>query len=254
MDRISATIITRNEEAQIERCLESLKGVVDEIIVVDSYSIDRTTEICRRYGCKITARAFTGYGIQRQYAVGLTTFPYLLSIDADEVLSPELREAIIAMQNEGFKDNIYSLKIINYYCGRPVMHSGWKPVTQVRLFNKRYANWNLVDLAERVTFPNSLMPKVLPGYINHYRCNSSKELVNKEMRHSVIYGRILASQSRRISPVTPVLRASMTFMRCHIFDGALLDGSCGMEIAKNKFMTTLNSYRVARGIIKKRKS
>lgn len=254
MDRISATIITRNEEAQIERCLESLKDVADEIIVVDSYSIDRTTEICRRYGCKITTRPFTGYGIQRQYAVGLTTFPYVLSIDADEVLSPALREAIIAMKNEGLKDNIYSLRIINYYCGRPVMHSGWKPVTQVRLFNKRYANWNLVDLAERVTFPNSLAPKVLPGCIHHYRCNSNKELVNKEMRHSVIYGRILASRNNSISAVTPVVRASLNFVKCHIVDGAILDGSCGMEIAKNKFQTTLNSYRIARGIIKKRKN
>ncbi len=85
MEPLSATIITFNEEANIERCLNSLVGVVSEIIVVDSHSTDATLDICRRYGCRITVRDFEGFGSQRQYATGLTTSRHVLSIDADEV-------------------------------------------------------------------------------------------------------------------------------------------------------------------------
>ena len=86
MEKISATIITRNEENNLERCLNALTGVADEIIVVDSYSTDRTVEICRHFGCHITRREFQGFGSQRQYAAGLAQHNFILSIDADEVI------------------------------------------------------------------------------------------------------------------------------------------------------------------------
>ncbi len=95
MRHISATIITFNEEHRIKACLASLDGIADEIIVVDSFSTDRTAEICSEHGCKVVKREFPGYGAQRQFATSLTTHSYVLSIDADEVLSPALRNTII---------------------------------------------------------------------------------------------------------------------------------------------------------------
>lgn len=86
MTKISATVLTYNEERRIEACLESLKGIANEIIVVDSYSTDSTLDICRRYGCRISQRQLAGYGAQRQYATSLTNHSYVLSVDADEAL------------------------------------------------------------------------------------------------------------------------------------------------------------------------
>ncbi len=93
MTNITATVITHNEQRNIERCLNALIGVADEIVVVDSNSTDATVEICSHYGCRIVARPFAGYGSQRQFATSLATHRYILSIDADEVLSDDLRQA-----------------------------------------------------------------------------------------------------------------------------------------------------------------
>ncbi len=255
MEHISATIITRNEESQIERCLSSLQGVVDEIIVVDSFSTDLTPEICRRYGCKVTQRAFTGFGSQRQYAVGLTSHSYVLAIDADEVLSDQLREELISMKQEGFKHRVYSIDVINYFCGIAVRHSGWRPKRDIRLFNKRYANWNINELGERVTFDPLLIPcPVKKGHIDHFRVNSDEEFTRKELRRSSLLGRILATSNKSISPVTPIVRAAADFASCMITQGAILDGSNGNKIAFRRYTTTYNAYSIARKLLLKRRN
>lgn len=169
---VSATVITHNEAANIERCLNSLIGVADEIIVVDSLSTDATVDICRRYGCKVTERAFTGYGSQRQYAVGLANGRYVLSIDADEALSDDLRRNIIALKEQGMEHRMYRFRIVNYVCGRPMQRSGMKPYSEIRLFDRRYANWNLLDVGERLTYPGGVSPVLIPGEMYHYRCTT----------------------------------------------------------------------------------
>ena len=93
---------------------------------------------------------FDGFGAQRQYATSLTTHQYVLSIDADEVLSPALQESILRLKEEGFSHRVYSVARLNFYCGFPVRHCGWYPDRQIRLFDKRYANWNLRDVSEAV--------------------------------------------------------------------------------------------------------
>ena len=99
MSKISATVITFNEENHIARCIESLRDIADEIIVVDSFSTDKTADICEALGCKVTKRKMQGYGAQRQYATSLTCHNYVLAIDADEVLSPALRASLIKLKN-----------------------------------------------------------------------------------------------------------------------------------------------------------
>lgn len=250
MERISATIITRNEEENIERCLNSLQGVVDEIIVVDSYSVDRTQEICRRYGCKITSRPFSGFGSQRQYATGLTTNKYVLSIDADEVISEEMRECLLKLKERGFTHRVYAARVHSYFCGRAMQHSGWEPRPEIRLFNKRYANWNLRDVSEKVTFPDSLMLATLDGEIHHYRCASRGEFAAKEKRHASMLGRVLARKEAKISIISPLVQACRAYISCLMRDGALLDGKAGRIIAGHRFRTTRDAYRIARHLIK----
>ncbi len=254
MDKISATIITHNEERNIERCLNSLCDVADEIIIVDSESDDRTVEICRRYGCKITVRQFTGFGSQRQYATGLATHNYVLSIDADEVLSEEMRSDILRLKAEGFTHRVYGAEIINYFGGEAVRHSGWQPSHDIRLFNKRYANWDLRDLGERVTFSDSVTPELLDGCIHHYRCADKEELRYKSRRESAIRAKVIAAKQKRIISGTAYVKAMSAWLRCEVRQMAMLDGEKGRFIASQRYASTYNAYREARKIIKQRQS
>lgn len=251
MTNISATIITHNEQHNIERCLNALIGVADEIIVVDSNSTDATVDICLRYGCRVVSRPFSGYGSQRQYATTLASHRYILSIDADEVLSEDLRQALIDAKADDSltRHRMYGLELISYICGQPVHHSGFGPHREVRLFDKRYATWDLRDVGERVSHSDSVVPMHLPGCIHHYRSHSFDELHTKELRHAAIRARVLAANNKKIGVLVPHLRAISEYLKCNIAEGALLDGAVGRKIAAVKYASTLAAYRDARKIL-----
>ncbi len=225
-----------------------------EIIVVDSYSTDHTIEICQRYGCKITQREFKGFGSQRQYAIGLATYNHILSIDADEVISEDLRNKIIELKEKGFDHRVYSVMIQNYFCGDPVHHSGFEPEAQVRLFNKRYANWNLRDFSDKVSFSDSVNPSLLPGTIHHYRCANLSEFYQKENRLAALKAKVLAASGKKISPLAPALNGTMELIRCHTRNLAWLDGRHGITIANRRCFTTYQAYRMARHILNEKHS
>lgn len=247
---ISATIITRNEAHNIERCLNSLIGVADEIIVVDSLSTDGTPDICRRYGCKVTERPFAGYGPQRQYAAGLANGRYVLSIDADEVLSPHLRDNIIRLKTAGFTHRMYRFRVVNYICGHPMRRSGMKPDIQIRLFDRRYANWDLLGVGERLSYPGGVQPFFVEGDVCHFRCNDFDELDYKEIRNAEMRGRMMAAAGIDAPAPMSWLRAVSEFIKCHIRQGAILEGEAGRRIARSRFLATLAAYRAAHNIIK----
>ena len=246
MRKITATVITYNEADRIELCLKSLQGVADEIIVVDSFSDDNTLEICSRYNCIVTQRRFNGYGAQKQYAVSLSTNSYILSIDADEFLDEELRASIIKLKNEGFAHRIYSLSRINYYCDVPIRHCGWQPDRPIRLFDKRYASWNLRDVHETVIFPGTLRPELIAGKLIHYRCASPDEYRRKEERYASINSQILITEGRRVGVLTPYMQAAMAFLRTYLRHLGCLDGRQGMEISRTAAHAAFATYRLVR--------
>lgn len=254
MQHISATIITRNEEKNIERCLQTLQGVADEIVVVDSYSTDRTVEICQKYGCRVASREFRGFGSQRQYATGLTTHSYVLSIDADEVLDDTLRQALVDMKEHGFEHRVYAIEVKTYFCRSALAHSGFEPENQIRLFNKRYANWNLRDISDRVSYPDSVQPARLTGAIHHYRCATVDEFYRKENRIAALKAKVLAARGKSIAPFTPLFRGLAAFLRAHIVDQAWRDGAHGFIIANRRARTVFEAYRMARKILRESRS
>lgn len=246
MKHVSATILTYNAAASIESCLRSLVGVADEIVVVDSGSTDRTVAICERYGCRVKQRPLAGYGAQRQYATSLATHNYILSLDADEALSPELVESIKRLKEEGFTHRVYSASRLNFFCGRPVRHCGWYPDTQIRLFDRRYANWNLRDVAERVIFRDSVHPESLHGDILHFRCLTPEEYNEKEMHHAAIAASVLAASCHTITPLHPLLEGAKAFLECIVWQNALADGPVGLKISAQRFKCARLAYGKAR--------
>lgn len=243
---ISATIITNNEAANIKRCLKSLEGVADEIIVVDSGSTDGTQEICRKAGCQVYNRRFTGYGIQRQYAASLCRHTYILAIDADEALDDELRQAIIDLKNAGMTHRVYAFNIMEYYFGHKVKHTGIKRSGMIRLFNKRYAQWNLRDVREQVTFPESLRPHKLAGTLLHYRAVNYAQMLFKELSQARLRAAALAARYNHISPLRPHVTAIATYFKYYIEKGGFLDGRTGAMIAQGRAYGTYMAWKIAR--------
>lgn len=246
MENISATIITYNEASRISACLESLRiGIlVDEIIVVDSGSTDDTAEICRHAGCRVVVRPFLGYGAQRQYATSLTNNNYILSIDADECLSDELANAILKIKQQGFDHRVYQMKNHEYVMDKRVHIPGGAKFP-IRLFNKRYAQWNLEDVAERVTFPSSLQPQMLEGHLMHRRAETIKELYDKELHQAVITAAIYQKQNK-ITYFTPGYKAIRHFFWHYLGNRGFLDGATGLKIAMVKARAVKTAYTTMR--------
>ena len=243
---ISATIITNTEAANIKRCLKSLEGVADEIIVVDSGSTDGTQEICRKAGCEVYQRRFTGYGIQRQYAASLCKHTYILAIDADEVLDEELRQTLISLKKEGMAHRVYAFDIMEYYFGHKVRHTGLKRGGMIRLFNKRYAQWNLRDVREQVTFPDSLRPQKLQGTLLHFRAANYSQMLLKELSQARLRAAALAARYNSISPMRPHITAMATYFKYYIEKGGFLDGRTGAMIAQGRAYGTYMAWKIAR--------
>lgn len=254
MTKFSATILTFNEEQRINSCLESLKGIADEIIVVDSFSTDRTLEICRRHGCRISQRRLAGYGAQRQYATSLTSHSYVLAIDADEVLSPALRNSLLRLKEAGCTHRVYEMARLNFYCGLPVKNSGGYPDLQIRLFDKRYANWNLRDVAERVIFHDSVTPELLDGDLLHYQCENPDEYTATAIHQAGIIANTIASANTFIGPLSPTLHGLKTFLDCYIYSKGMLDGHAGLAIARTRYLATKHAWNRARRILQQKKT
>lgn len=252
MHQLSATIIALNEENRIGACLDSLEGIADEIVVVDSFSTDRTAEICLERGCRVSQRPFDGFGAQRQYATSLTTHRYVLTIDADEVLSPALRESILRVKREGFGHRVYQMSRLNFYCGYPVTHCGWYPDLHIRLFDKRYANWNLSDLGEKVIFRDSVRPQLLDGDILHYRCDTREQFSDLTRAHAAIRAGVIAASPEGISSFTPMLKGMMAWCETFLLKGGLRAGSVGREIAAESYKGAFLAYSAARRLKERR--
>lgn len=249
MKKISATIIALNEEKRIAACLESLRDVADEIIVVDSGSTDRTVEICREAGCKVSIRKFDGFGTQRQYATSLASHQYILSIDADEQLSPALQASIKRLKSEGFGHRVYMMPRLNFYCGEPVRHCGWYPDMQIRLFDKRYANWNLRDVSEQVIFRDSVRPELIDGDILHHRCENRAQYEDVLKSHAAIKARVLAAGDEKIGMFSPFFHAAKAFCSTFLKRGGIFEGKAGREISMLDFQSELIAYKAARKLI-----
>ena len=167
MPRISVVIITKNEEKNISRCLESVKGLADEILVVDDHSTDGTTDICRSIGCRVILHAFEGYGKQKQFAVDQAANDWVLSLDADEVVTRELWEEIRSLPvGDEIPDAGYRIPFSLFYMGRILKHSGTGKETHIRLFDRRRGGFTDVTVHEGIEVKGTV--RALKGKIIHY--------------------------------------------------------------------------------------
>lgn len=239
MPKISACIISYNEEQKIRECLESLEGVADEIIVVDSESEDRTREIAYDYTDQVHLQAFLGFVEQKNLAVEKASHDWILSLDCDERLTEEARQEILDIKEHLDNCAAYSFPRKTFYVYRWLNHC-WYPDRKVRLFNRKKAKWSGGDVHESVSVKGKI--KKLQGDIAHYSFDSVAEHIQVLQKYTDLAAAELLKKNKRVGALSPLLHAKWTFLRVYFFNGGFKDGFAGFTAAILSFMHVYVKY------------
>lgn len=231
MTPLSAVIITYNEETNISRCLDSVKTLADEIVIVDSFSTDRTKEICLQYGAIFLQHPFAGYGSQKNFALSHASNDFILSLDADEVLDETLATSIAQAKQEDFPYDGYKMNRCANYCGKWIRHGLWYPDKKLRLFNRKKIQWNNEMIHEKPVPFQKVKLKNLRGDILHYSYNSIQQHILQNEKFSSISADSLYQQGKRANPLKIILSPAWAFINGYFLRLGFLDGYYGWVIA-----------------------
>lgn len=231
MQNLSLVIITFNEEKNIERCLQSVQSVVDEIIIVDSFSTDKTIEICQKYNTTIIQQKWLGYSDQKNLGNHKSSNDYILSLDADEALSETLIQSILELKKNGFK-GAYSFNRLNNYCGKWIKHTAWYPDKKLRIWNKNEGQWK-GDIHEEITFDTDIKNHHIKGDLLHYSFYSIEEHINVINKFSSSKAEALYRKRKKVNLFKLLLKPLLKFFIIYIIKRGFMDGYYGYVISKN---------------------
>jgi glycosyltransferase involved in cell wall biosynthesis len=225
---ISVVIITKNAERTLERCLRSVEWAT-ETLVVDSGSNDDTLTIAEKLGAKVHTSDWRGFGPQKNLAMRLATSDWILSIDADEFVTPNLAQEIMSVVGDANAHDVYELDRISNYCGRKMLHSGWRPDYVARLFKSGKAEFSQDLVHERLLFKG--VPGRLTGKLDHDSFYSPDEVIEKMNRYSTLGAQQLFDAGKQSGVLTPLLHAAGAFLKTYVFRAGFLDGAEGFFLA-----------------------
>lgn len=240
-NRISAVIITLNEERNIARCLTSLQDVADEIIIVDSGSTDQTAQICAAHGVQWVTQPWLGYGAQKNFATDLAKGPFILSLDADEALSIKLRDKLMCLKKGAMAD-AYRLNRLTNYCGKWIHHCGWYPDRKIRLWRKGKAYWTTPRVHETVVVEPDIAVVDLHGDLLHYTYYTLAEHIQVANHYTSLVAEEYALRGKRSSFIKLFLSPFFSFFRDYILRLGILDGYYGFVICLVAAFSTFLKY------------
>ena len=248
MQKLSAVIITFNEERNIARCLESLLDVADEIVVVDSFSTDKTQEIVAKHNAIFIQHAFEGHIQQKNYALSCASFNFVISLDADEALSEILRNSILKLKMGHIADG-YSMNRLSNYCGHWIRHGSWYPDKKLRLFDRTKVQWAGFNPHDKAEAMEGSVLNHLDGDILHYTYYTIEEHVKKLDYFSTIAAKAYFEKNKQAGWFDLSIRPGFAFFRDFILRAGFLDGYYGWVIAKFTANYTLQKYVKLRFLI-----
>lgn len=241
MIKLSGVIITYNEEEHLEKCLKSLIDVVDEIIVVDSFSTDKTQEICSHYKVRFIQNPFEGYIEQKNFALSLVKHDYILSLDGDEALSESLKKSILEVKKNWHFDGYYCNRL-NNYCGQWIRHSDWYPDRKLRLFKKGSGEWKGINPHDRYTLKKGLKAGKLKGDLLHWVYRDYNEHKLKVERFSTIAANAYYKLGIKSSLLKIIFRPFWAFFKAYFLRLGFLDGLNGFIICVQTYNITFLKY------------
>ncbi|MFN8290126.1 MAG: glycosyltransferase family 2 protein [Chitinophagaceae bacterium] len=230
MYRISAVIITFNEEQNLARCITSLQQVADEIVVLDSFSSDRTVPIAQSMGARVYQEKFRGYIGQKNLAMKLASYDYILSLDADEELDERLIRSVREEKNH-LQHRLYCMNRCTNYCGHFIRRGLWYPDKKTRLFDRRIARWGGLNPHDKIIAEPGYKPVQLSGEILHYSFRTPEDLVWQNNRLSSIAAASLYAAGKRSNWYRLLVHPAWAFLNGYFFRGGFLDGADGFMIA-----------------------
>ena len=229
--KLSVVVITLNEEQNIGRCLESVREVADDIVVVDSYSTDRTMEICKEAGARFIQHTFHSHIEQKNWAITQARFPHILSLDADEALSDQLRESILKVKKSWSHDGYLFNRCTNY-CGTWIRHTTWYPSRKLRLWDSRKGSWGGINPHDRFMLEPGTSQQKLNGDLLHYSYYSVPEHHQQLEKFATIQAAEMKSRGKRATAVDAVMHATWRFINDFIIRMGLLHGTKGFTISR----------------------
>ncbi len=238
---ISVVIISYNEERNIARCIKSVLGIADEIVVVDSYSTDRTEEICRGLGADFYQHPFKGFRQQKNFALSLASYDYVLSLDADEALSKGLYDRILEIKRD-LKYDGYFFNRRNKYCGQWIRYSNWYPDSKLRLFNRKKGYWGGINPHDKVVMKPEARITHVKEDILHWVLSSYEEHLNKVNKFSSIAAEEYYNMGRKTTIASMLVHTFWRFCKTYFLRLGFLDGFNGFVISSLSAYTTFLKY------------
>jgi len=241
MTKLSVVIITFNEERNIARCLESIRDIADDIIVVDSYSTDGTEKICQNYGVRFIQHPFEGHIEQKNWAITQAKYPHILSLDADELLSDRLKRSIREVKSSWKYDGYYFNRLTNY-CGKWIRHSSWYPSRKLRLWDSRKGKWGGINPHDHFILEKGASRNFLKGDILHYSYYSIYQHIGQINKFSDIAAKSFFEIGRKASLFNILFHPLWRLFRDYIIKLGFLDGFYGLVISINSAHETFLKY------------
>ena len=230
MTKLSVVIVTYNEEKNIARCINSVNQIADEVIVVDSHSIDKTKEIAIGLGAKVIEHSFEGHIQQKNFALQQANHSWVLSLDADEALSEKLKNKIQEIKNNPAADG-YTMNRLTYYCGRWIKHTGWYPDKKLRLVRKELAQWGGINPHDRLELISSKNIKHINADILHYSYYSLFDHLYQLDKFTQISANELYKAKIKPNFWHFFIKPIHKFLNHYIYKAGFLDGYEGFQIS-----------------------
>ncbi|HYE32580.1 MAG TPA: glycosyltransferase family 2 protein [Methylomirabilota bacterium] len=244
--KISVCIITLNEEANLARALSSVQHIADEIVVVDSGSVDATKSIAERFNARWIEQEWLGYVGQKNLALASAQHEWIFSLDADEELSAELRNEIQALKATGAPSRVggYSISRVVQYEGKWIRHGDWYPDRLVRLFRRAGAKFAGGKVHERLEMPGEVVS--LRGELYHYSFRDAIDHWERCQKYARLWAESQREQGRRVSALAPLAHGFFRFLRAYILRLGFLDGRLGFRIARYAAAEAYLKYKLLR--------
>jgi len=230
--KIGLAVITKNEERNIARCLESCAGLVSEMVVVDSGSADATVAVAQRHGARVVVHPFDNYGAQKNRALDAVDCAWILNLDADEWLSDTLRDAIrTAVETAPPHCAAFGFPRHNILCGRQTVRGGWRERNKVRLFRRGHARW-AGTVHEWVETDDGMDRGRIDAPLLHDMGDDWDGFVAKQLRYAELHAVQMFETGHRAGPFSAASHAAVAFLRAALLQGAVLDGAFGLRTAR----------------------
>lgn len=241
MQQFSVVIICRNEEEEIGRCLESLQGLTDDIVVLDNGSTDNTKNIVLGWGARLVEEQWEGFGKTKNKATSLAKFNWILNLDADESIDEGLKNSLLRLALDK-EEEVFEIKFKNFLGDKYLRFGEWGGDKHIRLFNRNKVSWDEAIVHERLVIPNGVTVRKLKGAILHYTVKNVPEFAEKMKRYALLNAEKYARQGKKSSKISVILAPAFSFLKYYIFQLGFLDGTEGFICAKMSSYYTFIKY------------